>query len=121
MRPKTIICDIDGTLVEHNTKPFSLFNSHKHKLLPGVETKFNEWDSKGYYIILISGRKESMRKNTIQQLATLGIFYDQLIMGAGSGQRILINDMKPHKESPDNPTAISINLKRNVGLENIKI
>jgi len=95
LRPKTIICDIDGTLVEHNT-PSAVSNSlHKMKLIPGSLMKLEEWEAKGYNIILLTGRKESMRQVTEQQLRDVGIFYDQLIMGVGGGARYLINDYKP--------------------------
>ena len=80
-RPKTIFSDIDGTLVEH-VSPFESTNpNHKMKLLPGTIEKLQDWDMKGYYIILTTGRKESMRKSTEIQLAEAGIMCDQLIMG----------------------------------------
>ena len=121
-RPKTIICDIDGTLVSHVTTPSHMFeDTTRIELLPGVKEKFDEWDSKCYKIILLTGRKESMREQTVCQLRDLGIFYDQLIMGAGGGARVLINDLKPKENHPDNPTAISINLNRNEGLKNVNL
>ena len=43
----------------------------------------------------------------------MGIFYDQLVMGVGGGQRYLINDMDPKKPGE---RAISINLKRDKGI-----
>jgi hypothetical protein len=117
-RPKTIFSDIDGTLIEH-ISPFKSTNpNHKMKLLPGTLEKLQDWDMKGYYIILTTGRKESMRKSTEIQLAEVGIMYDQLIMGIGGGIRVLINDTKPYG---DFNTAESINLNRNEGIKNIKI
>ena len=97
-RPKTIFSDIDGTLVEH-ISPFKSTNpNHKMKLLPGTLEKLQDWDMKGYYIILT--------------------MYDQLVMGIGGGIRVLINDTKPYG---DFNTAESINLNRNEGIKNIKI
>ena len=93
-RPKTIFCDIDGTLIEH-FPPGSNFHEFSPKVLPGVTEKILEWDKKGYRIILTTGRKESMRKFTEKQLEQVGIFYDMLIMGIGGGVRVLINDYKP--------------------------
>lgn len=115
-RPKTIICDIDGTLCKHliptlNTVPTPL------EILPGTIDKLSEWDAKGYNIILITGRRESMRVNTEKQLAEAGIFYDQLIMGVGGGVRILINDNKPNGDL----AARCINLERNMGIKDINI
>jgi len=116
-RPKTIICDIDGTLVHHcDPHTVSKF-THKMKLLTGTVEKLLEWERKGYNIILLTGRKESMRKVTEQQLSEIGIFYDQLIMGVGGGTRYLINDFKPDGEE----SAIAVNVKRNVGIYNVKI
>lgn len=113
-RPKTIICDIDGTLLNH-VAPGDL-NNHQ-ELLPGVIQKFQEWDIKGYNIILITGRRESAREYTERQLDILGLFYDQLIMGVGGGERVLINDCKPNGTE----TAKAINLERNKGLDDINL
>ncbi len=103
-----------------SVKPFDMFQHHP-QALKGVREKLNEWDSKGYTIILLTGRKASMRRQTIDQLESLGIFYDELVMGAGSGQRILINDLKPRENDPCNPTALAINVKRNEGIADINL
>ena len=77
-RPKTIFCDIDGTLIEH-------FGSHHTQitrdpvLLENTIETIRSWDQKGYNIILTTGRKESMRDVTVKQLEQVGIFYDHLI------------------------------------------
>ena len=115
-RPKTIICDIDGTLIEHSGPLHISIN--KPVILEGVLEKFREWDKKDYDIILLTSRRESTRKLTEECLQSLGIFYDKLIMGVVGGQRVLINDLKPNK---NNPTAIAINLERNKGILNIEI
>lgn len=113
---KTIICDIDGTLIyHHGTQKKQVVL--EPKVLPGVIEKFHEWDKLGYNIILISGRRESTRSKTESQLELIGITYDRLILGVGRGQRVLINDLK---ENSKNPTAISINVKRNAGLGGVK-
>ena len=101
MRPKTIFCDLDGTLVEHSN-PIDVQNPNLVlKVLPGVHEKLREWDTKGYYIVITTGRKESARSATEEQLQFAGIVYDQLIMGFGGGDRILINDRKPHEPDRD--------------------
>ena len=119
-RPKTVICDIDGTLIEHSGGPRDQFTKEP-KILDGVIEKLEEWDSLCYRVILLTGRKESMRIRTEKQLEQCGIFYDQLVMGVGGGARVLINDLKPDEEDPNNPTAIAINIKRNIGLKDVKI
>jgi hypothetical protein len=117
MRPKTIFCDIDGTLF-HHSGDLHKQTMLKPGLLDGVKEKIVEWDRKGYNIILTTGRKESCRKVTEEQLAHAGIFYDQLVMGLGGGCRVLINDLKPNSETP---TAVAINLERNKGVKNVEV
>ena len=117
-RPVTIFCDIDGTLVTHSKPTDSQRPTHKLNLLEGTIEKILEWDKLGYNIILTTGRKESLRKITEQQLAEVGIIYDQLIMGIGGGKRYIINDKKPYNTED---YAFAINLERNKGIKNIEI
>jgi hypothetical protein len=112
--PKTIFCDIDGCLIEHQNH----YNNNDIKLLDGTLKKIKEWDRNGYNLILTTGRRESSRKITEQQLSKIGITYDCLIMGLGPGVRVLINDLKPDNKKE---TAISFNLKRNTGISDIEI
>jgi len=116
MRPKTIFLDIDGTLILHSNNLSGQFDNVK--IIEGTLDKINEWDRKGYNIILTTGRRESMRLKTEKQLSKLGIFYDTLIMGIGGGTRVIINDRKPN--SPDD-TCFAINIDRNQGIKNIDI
>lgn len=118
LRPTTIFCDIDGTLVKHFAPCHSAKPTYKMELLPGTLEKLEEWDIKGYTLILTTGRKESMRKVTEKQLAEVGIMYDALIMGIGGGKRVVINDRKPGGEVD---YALSINLTRNIGINNINL
>lgn len=117
MRPKTIICDIDGTLLYHHGDLSKQLEANP-AIMEGVREKINEWDSKGYNIILITGRRESCRKRTETQLQLAGVFYDQLIMGVGGGDRILINDRKPDSDAD---TAYAINIDRNEGIQHIEL
>ena len=117
-RPVTIFCDIDGTLVIHAKPTDSQKPTHKLNLLEGTIEKILEWDKLGYNIILTTGRKESLRKVTENQLAEAGIIYDLLIMGIGGGKRYLINDKKPN--GTEN-YATAINLDRNKGIKDLNI
>ena len=120
-KPKTIFCDIDGTLCEY---PYTTdmggydFDNKVMKPLPGTLKKLWDWDRAGHMIILTTGRKEGMRESTERQLREAGIVYDRLIMGIGGGTRVVINDLKPDRKGD---TAIAINLNRNEGIENVKI
>ena len=111
-RPKTIFCDIDGTLIMH-MPPSEAAKGTTPVILNGTLETLRKWDKLGYNIILTTGRKESMRDITVKQLASVGIYYDQLIMGIGGGSRIIIND----KKSDNQITAFAISVERNKGLE----
>jgi len=116
-KPKTIFCDIDGTLVKHAHR-FSDLKDIDPTLLPGVREKFNQWDSQGHKLILCTARKESAREMTESHLRMLGLCWDTLIMGVTSGQRVLIND-KLNVAHPDR--AIGINVITNEGFENVEL
>jgi mannose-6-phosphate isomerase-like protein (cupin superfamily) len=99
-----------------NTKLFGLIgerNSVGFTATPNVVDAIDLWDRKGYKIILTTGRKESLRDNTEAELKRLGIVYDQLVMGLGGGDRIIINDKKDNGECN---TCYAVNLVRNKGL-----
>ena len=114
---KTIFCDIDGTIFKHKGDIIKNI-LEPPEILNGVIDKFKEWDKNNYKIILTTGRKESSREQTKEQLKSLGISYDELIMGLPNGDRILINDKK--EKGIDN-TAYSYNLVRNGGMNNLNL
>ena len=116
IRSKTIVCDIDGTLIIHKG---NILNQHliEPEVLPGVHKALRTWETKGYTIILTTGRRESTREQTIKQLAKARIIYDHLIMGVATGIRVVINDKKP-----DGALATrAINVDRNIGFEDYVI
>ena len=91
---KTIICDIDGTLLDYqcNITPHSGWIK-THTALPGVIEKMHKWEVQGCRIILITGRRESDRLRTEKELRHHNIPYDMLIMGFADTGRVLINDV----------------------------
>ena len=107
---KTIFCDIDGTLLKFREDFSSMMNYADP--LKGVIQTLTEWHIKGYKVILVTGRPEPFRKRTEEQLLEVGIVYDQLVMGVGSGPRYLINDETPQGEQ----TAHGVNVIRDEGL-----
>ena len=120
-KPKTIFCDLDGTLVKHPGSGYIRAiqdPNYELKVLPGVNEFLYHIDVNSYHLVITTGRKESARESTVKQLQRAGILYDQLIMGFGGGDRILINDRKNDRAED---TAFAINLARNEGVENVKI
>ena len=110
---KTIFCDIDGCLIEHQD-----YYRGDVKVLDGTKEKLKEWDRKGYKLILTTGRRESARFITEKMLYENDITYDHLIMGLGPHVRVLINDLRIDEEVD---TSVSINLPRNVGIKNVDL
>ena len=113
----TIFCDIDGTLVKHVLPTESCKKNHKLEILEGTIEKILEWETKGYRLILTTGRKECSRQITERQLSEAGIIYDQLIMNIGGGARYLINDKKSNGEI----ACYSFSPIRNQGIKDIEI
>jgi hypothetical protein len=114
---KVIFLDIDGCLLRHHGGSSTSLIDQEPELLPGVKEKLDEWEVKGYQIIITTGRKESLRKFTEKQLLKFGITYEHLIMGLGRGERIVINDKKPDGTQ----TASYVNINRNEGIGIINI
>ena len=115
-KPKTIFCDLDGTVFLHAHMISDVLTGDAPQLLPGVREKFNSWDSQGHTIILVTARKESTRSFTEKWLAELGIAYDCLIMGVTSGSRVLINDKL---QEDDADRAIAVNVVTDKGMQTV--
>ena len=112
---KTVICDIDGTIFEYVKGGHYDLVYREAKLLPGVREKFQEWEVKGCRIVLITGRRESVREVTERALRKAGIPFDMLIMGFADTGRVLINDINWKGKVK----AHAVNMKRDKGFENI--
>ena len=115
--PKTLFMDIDGTLVEHKNPHLTSLPSHKMNVLDSTIERILEWNKKVYTIIFTTGRRESNREVTVKQLQEACIFYDELIMVVGRGQRVVINYIKPDGML----TSSSINVERNKGIKDVNI
>ena len=90
---KTIICDIDGTLVKYMGGGHKAIMEQDHELLPGVYERMRLWESQGHKIVLMTGRRESIRERTESELRRLGIPFDVLLIGHADSGRIVINDV----------------------------
>ena len=109
-RKKAIFCDIDGTILKHHGTTQRVIKK-RSKLLKGVLERFDHWDERGYTIIIVTGRRESLREITENQLRKFGLFWDYLIMGLGPGCRLLVGDNTPDGDI----TNFAISLERDGG------
>ena len=94
---KTLIIDIDGTLTKYKGGGHKAIMEEDHELLPGVLERMRLWESQGHKIVLMTGRRESVRERTESELRRLGVPFDILLMGHADSGRILINDISPGK------------------------
>lgn len=108
---KTVFCDIDGTLLEHNLNLHSMVKDPP-VLLPDVVDVFQQWREQDYYIVITTARPEGTRRITEDHLLSCGLFWDQMIMGLPTGSRMVINDKKPNGMV----TAEAFCIERNEGL-----
>jgi len=90
---KTIICDIDGTIFKYSPNGHDAIANEEPELLPNVKERFKKWENAGHRIVLITGRRESVRDITEATLVNSGIPFDVLLMGHADTGRILINDV----------------------------
>jgi len=116
---KTIFCDIDGVILHHPEDYIPVVKGTHSVAVGRAAKKLFEWHKKGYKVILVTGRPELMRECTEENLQTLGMMYDHLIMGLGPGPRVLINDIDP--DEPDVEKAMGINLVRNGGIDELEL
>ena len=107
---KTIICDIDGTIFKYLGGTPDVVNGRVEPL-PGVIEQMNRWEMEGSRLILITGRRESLRKKTEHDLQRFGIPYDVLLMGYADSGRVLIND------EGSKVKAHAVSLKRDEGFK----
>ena len=116
MRASIVFCDIDGVICRYKG-PNHAYNEDP-ELLPGVMDFFVKCLREDVRIVLTTGRKQSDKEATVNQLRKLKIPYDEIIFNCGAGKRVLINDKKPNNNEN---TAVAINLIRDEGMANVII
>ena len=103
------LIDIDGTIVKHNSHLIP-----EQALLPGVIDFWQKIPPEDI-IILLTARSEKYSSKTEEFLAANNIRYDIVLYNMPTGERILINDIKPRGLI----TAKALNVARDEGLTNI--
>ena len=101
---KTWILDLDGTLVKHNGYKLDGHDT----LLPGAEEFLNNI-APDDMVIIVTSRKEDVKKQTLSFLRENHIRYDHIIWDAPYGERVVVNDKKPSGLK----TAVAVNVERN--------
>lgn len=117
---KTWFLDIDGCVFFHggeDTTEIAInLMENKQKLLEGTREMVSKWREAGDKIVITTGRPESLKELTKQQLLAAGIVYDYILCGLNQ-ERHLVNDIN----SQGQDTAYAHNLIRNAGLKSINV
>lgn len=109
--PHLWLIDLDGTVFQHNG-----YKAGHDVILHNV-AEFWQTIPKNDVIIIITARNELLRKLTTDALESYGLRYNHIIFDAPTGERILINDIKPGGLH----TAVAINVQRDTGPVGIDI
>jgi hypothetical protein len=103
-----IFCDIDGTIIEAQSR-LDLESHKPHKPLVNNVKRLLEMQSKGSQFIFVTAREPQYRAETRQMLYELGFMSFSYIDGLQNSSRIVIND---YNNANPHPRATAINLKR---------
>lgn len=119
MKKPTIFIDIDGTILEHRHNEIEIYELPEAQPTPNAVEKFNEWQNKGYYVVVISARPDTAKMwlHTTNHLQKFGFRYNRILLGITSGVRYMINDEKPTVKK----TAFGITVPRDKGLGDLDI
>ena len=106
----TIFLDIDGTILNQETK----------EIIEGSIETIKKWKLQGHNISLTTASsKEYVNKYLLDCLNHKDIQFDNIITDLNCGPRIVINDKKPYNNLY--MMARGINIKRNSGISNIDL
>lgn len=79
--PTAVICDLDGTLALLNGRdPYDPVTVEEDTVRRSVSASISALGNDGYIVILVSGRKEKYREQTLRWLRKNGIMFDLLYM-----------------------------------------
>lgn len=106
----TLFCDIDGTIIEAQTRwGINNYDDPPIPLKQNIEV-IKRYQSNGSKIVFTTSRPNWARDATTRMLHRLGFNNFQLLTGLNNSSRIIIND---YNDSNPYPMASAINLKRN--------
>ena len=111
----TFFVDIDGTIVKY--RKFTELSTAKLEPIQDVIDYLNNHYQSGSIIIITTGRPDTYREFTIEELRKIGLNYHQLVMDLGRGTRVIFNDKDPDASHIER--AVGFNFTRNNGLDSI--
>lgn len=109
-KDQTVICDIDGVVVENQSRYFTPTWDEPAVPIQKNVDKLLKMQEDGSYFIFVTSRTSEFRAATFKMLMDLGFRHFELVMDVPHAPRVLIND---YSGSNPYPTATAINVKRN--------
>lgn len=106
----TLFVDMDGTIVRNSSSHFPPYVGESLPLDSNAQVIRELAESGKFQIVITTSRPWKYEKATRDQLATLGIKPDAVLMGLYHAKRIIIND---YSNSNPYKSCDAINLKRN--------
>jgi len=107
---KTLFVDLDGTLVTNTSHQFPPYIGEGKPLQNNIDYLNKIYSTKRVKIIITTSRPKEYYQETIDELESKKIPFDEIIMGLPHAQRILINDFA---RSNPYPSCSSLNIPRN--------
>jgi hypothetical protein len=105
----TLFIDIDGTLFYNSSSHFPPYYGDTGPITENIEIIKKLRDSGRFQIILTTSRREEFRDLTVDQMRSIGLDFDYLLMDLYHSKRIIINDFA--KSNPFK-SCDAINIKR---------
>lgn len=105
----TVFCDIDGTIIESQSRVGRKSYSSPPVALQENIAKIHELLAKGCQVIFTTSRSMEAYQETTDMLRKLGFGDQPVLMGLHNSYRIVINDYENHAPWP---RAVAINIKR---------
>jgi hydroxymethylpyrimidine pyrophosphatase-like HAD family hydrolase len=105
-----IFCDIDGTLVEAQSRHGKNTYADKPIALQQNVDRIKALQNSGCQIVFTTARPKEVLDVTVKMLEEIGFENPFVIIGLYNSTRILIND---YNDSNPYPRAIAINIERN--------
>jgi hypothetical protein len=109
----TAFVDLDGVVVEQ--RPHASTLACDNTLICNTLETLRAFRSQANRVVLVTARSSLRRRAVVTMLAA----YDDIVFDCESGQRFLVNDLKP--VLPWRPQAVAVNVARDQGLTSLPV
>lgn len=108
----TAFVDIDGVVLQQ--LPNASVRAADNRPIDCTLRTLRQFRAQGHRVVLVTARSSLRREAVLGLLSELDVPFDDILFDCNSGQRFLLNDMKP--ALPWRPQAVAVNLLRDEGI-----